>query len=102
MDSVHSIISNFSTLLTVWDEAIGYVKNTEMRSRIRGVSLFMRKFDFCLEQCLVSASCGTVTTLARFTSQQVSAADSQKMAALTVKTLETLRNDAAFGLFGRR
>lgn len=99
-DYLHSIISNFNILLTVWDEALDYVKDSEMRSRIRGVSLFMRKFDFLfgvmLGECLLRHSDNLSKALQ---SPNVSAAEGQKMATLTVKTLETLRNGAAFGLF---
>ena len=95
VDCLHSTISNFNILLTVWDEALDYVKDTEMRSRVRGVSLFMRKFDFLfgvmLGECLLQHKA--------LQSPNVSAAEGQKMATLTVKTLETLWNDAAFGLF---
>ena len=100
-DCLHSIISNFNILLTVWDEALDYVKDSEMRSRIRGISLFMRKFDFLFgvmfEECLLGHSDNLSKALQ---SPNISAAEGQKMATLTVKTLtKTLRNDAAFGLF---
>ena len=74
-----------------------------MRSRlIRGVKLFMRKFDFMfgamLGECLLRHSDNLSQALR---SPQVSAAEGQKMSALTItfKTSET-RNDTAFGLFG--
>lgn len=102
-DSLHFIISNFNVLLTVWDKPLDYVKDSETQSRIRGISLFMRKFDFLsgtmLGECLLQHSDNLNKALQ---SPQVSAGDGQKMASLTVKTLEASQNDAAFGLFWER
>lgn len=73
-----------------------------MQGRIRGVSLFMRKFDFLfgamLGECLSRHSDNLSKALQ---SPTISAAEGQKMAKLTVETLETLRNtcEEAFELF---
>lgn len=71
-----------------------------MQSRIRGVSLFMRKFDFLfgaiLRECLLRHSDNLSKALQ---SPTVSPVEGQKMAKLTVETLETLRNKEAFELF---
>ena len=39
-------IENFETLQSVWEEALEYVKDSDMKARIRGVSTHMRNFDF--------------------------------------------------------
>ena len=99
-DSLDCIIVYFNILLQVWDEALDYVKDSEMQSRIRGVSLFMRKFDFLfgaiLRECLLRHSDNLSKALQ---SPTVSPVEGQKMAKLTVETLETLRNKEAFELF---
>ena len=99
-ESLNCIVRNFNILLEVWEEALAYVKDSEMRSRIRGVSLFMRKFDFLfgimLGECLLRHSDNLSKALQ---SPTVSAAEGQKMASFTVNTLQTIRDEGAFELF---
>ena len=45
-DSLFSIISNYSALLSTWDEAIEAVRDTESKARIRGVQAQTKMFDF--------------------------------------------------------
>ena len=44
-DSLQSILANFETLQSVWDEALEYVKDSDMKARVRGVSTHLRNFD---------------------------------------------------------
>ena len=44
-DSLQGILANFETLQSVWEEALEYVKDNDMKARIRGVSTHMRNFD---------------------------------------------------------
>ena len=40
------ILSNYKILYVLWEESLDYVKETDMRSRIIGVQMCMRSFDF--------------------------------------------------------
>ena len=39
--ALHSILANYEVLQSLWDESLEIVKDTEMRSRIQGVSSFI-------------------------------------------------------------
>lgn len=45
-EALYSVISNYEALLALWEESLDFVKGTEMRSRIVGVSVSMKSFDF--------------------------------------------------------
>ena len=91
------IITNHDLLYQVWKEALEYVKETDMRSRIIGVKTCMRTFDFLfgimLGELLLRHSDNLSKTLQ---SPHMSAAEGQKIAAMTVKTLRTDESFQAF------
>ena len=43
---LRSILDNYEALCTTWEKAIEIAKDTEMKSRIIGVSSQMEKFDY--------------------------------------------------------
>ena len=45
-DSLHSIVTNYAVLQALWEESLEFVKDSEMRSRIIGVSTTMKSFNF--------------------------------------------------------
>ena len=45
-DALHSIVKNYAVLQALWGESLGFVKDSEMQSRIIGVSTTMRSFKF--------------------------------------------------------
>ena len=45
-EALKSIVDNFEVLQNLWEESLEYVKESEMRARIGGVSDGMMKFDF--------------------------------------------------------
>ena len=100
IEFLNCIIRNFNTLFEVLDHALAYVKDSKMWSRIGGVSLLMRKFDFLfgimMGECLSRHSDNFSKALQRPT---VSAVEGQRMASFTVKTLQTIRDERAFELF---
>ena len=69
--------------------------DTEMKARIRGVSAYMKSFDF-LYGLILRHSDNLSRTLQR---ANVSAAEGQLIVTMTIKTLELLRNDNSFRLF---
>ena len=93
------IITNHD-LYQEWEEALEYVKETDMRSRIIGIKTCMRTFDFLfgimLGELLLRHSDNLSKTLQ---SPHMSAAEGQKVAAMTVKMLKSLRTDESFQAF---
>jgi len=85
-----------------WDESLEVVKDTEMRSQIQGVSSCMKSFDYFFEVSLGelllnhSVSDNLSKTLQ---STSMSAAESQKIVNMTVRTLKSIRSDEKFLLF---
>ena len=94
---------NYEVLQMLWQESLEFVKETEMRSRIIGVSACMKSFDFffgaSLGELLLSHSDNLSKTLQ---SSTMSAAEGQRIANMTVTTLESLRTDENFELFWKK
>ena len=89
--ALHSILANYEVLQILWDESLEIVKDTEMRSRIQGVLSCMKSFDFyfgvSLGELLLNHSDNLSKTLQ---SASMSAAVGQKIADLTVCTLNSI------------
>lgn len=99
-DTLKSIIENYEVLMEVREGSLESAKDTEKRARIRGVSLYMRKFDFLfgamVGECLLRHS----DNLSKAQQSQVlCAAEGQRTVVLTLATLEALRKDDKFALF---
>ena len=91
--ALQSIISNYSALQHLWEEALTFVKDTEMKSRILGVSSCMHYFfGICLGELLLKHS----KTLQ---ASKMSDSEGQVIAKMTVKTLQSIRSDDKFVLF---
>ena len=77
-----------------------FVKEAEMRSRIIGVSTCMKSLDFCfgvvLGELLLQHSDNLSRTLQ---ATHMSAAQGQKVAEMTMKTLQSVRSEENFRLF---
>lgn len=101
--ALQSILANYEVLQVLWNESLEFVRETEMRSRIIGVSACMKSFDFffgaSLGELLLSHSDNLSKTLQ---SSTMSAAEGQKVADMTVITLQSLRSDENFLLFWKR
>ena len=84
----------------LWEESLEYVKESEMRARILGVSDRMMKFDFffgaILGETVLSHSDNLSRTLQK---GDISASEGQGVAEMTVTCLKTLRTDDNFALF---
>ena len=84
----------------LWDDSLEVVKDTEMRSRIQGISSCMKSFDFyfgvSLGELLLKHSDNLSKTLQ---SSGMSAAEGQKIADITVRSLNSIRTDDNFSLF---
>ena len=99
-EALKSIVDNFEVLQNLWEESLEYVKESEMRARIGGVSDHMMKFDFffgvMLGQTVLSHSDNLSRTLQK---GDISAPEGQDIAKMTVRCLKTLRTDNNFALF---
>ena len=93
-------MDNFEVLQHLWEESLEYVKESEMRARILGVSDRMMKFDFffgaLLGETVLSHSDNLSRTLQK---GDISASEGQGVAEMTVTCLKTLRTDDNFALF---
>ena len=99
-EALKSIVDNFEVLQHLWEESLEYVKESEMRARILGVSDRMMKFDFffgaILGETVLSHSDNLSRTLQK---GDISASEGQGVAEMTVTCLKTLRTDDNFAPF---
>ena len=99
-EALKSIVDKFEVLQHLWEESLEYVKESEMRARILGVSDRMMKFDFffgaILGETVLSHSDNLSRTLQK---GDISASEGQGVAEMTVTCLKTLRTDDNFALF---
>ena len=99
-EALKSIVDNFEVLQHLWEESVEYVKESEMRARILGVSDRMMKSDFffgaILGETVLSHSDNLSRTLQK---GDISASEGQGIAEMTVTCLKTLRTDDNFALF---
>ena len=99
-EALKSIVDNFEVLQHLWEESLEYVKESEMRARILGVSDRMMKFDFffgaILGETVLSHSDNLSRTLQK---GDISASEGQGVAEMTVTCLKTLLTDDNFALF---
>ena len=99
-EALKSIVDNFEVLQHLQEESLEYVKESEMRARILGVSDRMMKFDFffgaILGETVLSHSDNLSRTLQK---GDISASEGQGVAEMTVTCLKTLRTDDNFALF---
>ena len=80
--------------------SIDCVRDTEMRSRIQGISACMTTFDFFFGVSLGELLLNHSDNLSRaLQASSISAAEGQKIANMTVKTLQAIRTDNEFKLF---
>ena len=101
--ALQSILSNYSVLQVLWQESLDFVKEAEMRSRIQGVSTCMKTFEFfwgvALGELLLNHTDNLSKTLQH---TSMSAAEGQKIAKMTVCTLQSIRSDPNFELFWQK
>lgn len=99
-EALRSILANYEVLQSLWEESMDCVRDTEMRSRIKRISACMTRFDFffgvSLGELLLNHSDNLSRTLQ---ASSMSAAERQKIANMTVKTLQAIRTDNEFKLF---
>ena len=99
-EALHSILANYEVVQSLWEESIDCVRDTEMRSRIQGISACMTTLDFFFGVSLGELLLNHSDNLSRaLQASSISAAEGQKIANMTVKTLQAIRTDNEFKLF---
>eukprot|EP00731_Ephydatia_muelleri_P036378 Em0244g3a len=102
-DSLFGILENYSALMRTWDEAISVARDTESKALIHGVQAQMKKFSFLFGVYLAELVLRHTDNLSKaLQCDTVSAAEAQDTAAMVMHTLQTLRNEEAFDLYGKR
>jgi hypothetical protein len=98
--TLDSVLKNYANLQKLWEWSLDNCSDTDMKARIRGVSKHMEEFDFyfgiALGETLLRHSDNLSATLQK---EDMSAAQAQKIAHMTMETLLSLRDDASFSLF---
>ena len=96
-DSLRSVLDNYTALQHLWDEGLETRLDTEVKARVIGVKSQMETFCYyfgvCLGECVLRHADNLSRTLQ---SSSMSAAGGQKVAVLTVKTLESIRSADLF------
>lgn len=99
-DSLLSILSNYSVLLSAWDEALEAARDTESKARIRGVQVQMRTFDFLFGVSLGEMVLRHTDNLSKtLQDKSISAAEEQQVASMVVRTLQAISSVDSFDLF---
>ena len=99
-EALHSILANYEVLQSLWEESVDCVRDTEMRSRIQGISTCMTTFDFFFGVSLGELLLNHSDNLSRaLQASSISDAEGQKIANMNVKTLQAIRTDNEFKLF---
>ena len=98
--SLESVLKNYTVLQELWIDCEDFVKDADARARINGVSAQMKSFDFLfgvvLGELVLMHSDNLSKTLQH---KHLSTAEGQATAALSVKTIEIIRDDKSFDLF---
>lgn len=98
-EALQSILSNYEVLQELWTNSLD-VRDTEMRVRILGVASQMTRFNFYFGVSLGNLILRHSDNLSRTLQKtEISAAEGQEVATMTLQTLKTLRSDTNFKLF---
>ena len=99
-DSLASIIDNYVVLLSTWQESLEIVHDTTMKARIHGVQAQVKTFQFFYGAVLGEKLLRHTDNLSKtLQHNQISAAEGQQLAQMTVRTLKTLCSEQAYDLF---
>ena len=98
--SMQSIIDNYQKLKALWEWSLEEYKESERKIRIEGMQARMKKFDFFFGLTLGAQILTHADSLsATLQMQDLLACEAQELAKMTVKTLNSVRNDESFKLF---
>ena len=99
-DAIESIIDNYDTLKKLWVECLESKLDPDVKGRIIGVQTLMLHYNTLFGLILSKKILKLTDNLSRtLQKQEVSAAEEQAVAELTVRTLKAMRSEESFGLF---
>ena len=99
-NSLDSVCENYSILLDTFERSLEIVSDTETKSRIIGVLSQMKSFQYYFGVKLGQLIFGHCDNLSRtLQHKDLSAAEGQSVAALTITTLQSIHTDEMFDLF---
>ena len=100
---MQSVLDNYSVLQELWEELKDLASDPSVKARIIGVQAQFKNFrcffGVLLEELILKHSDNLSKTLQ---SPKLSASEGQRIATMTVKTLQSLRTDSNFDLFWRK
>ena len=100
---LESVIANYVVLQSLWEECYEGTKDSEIRARVTGVEAKMINFEFLFGVCLAHDILRHTDNLSiALQNKTISAAEGQKLAAMTTDTLQELRSEAAYDTFWER
>ena len=103
LSELASILCNFESLQSTWDEAVRATHDTETKARIQGVAIQMKTFNYVfgnmLGELILRHSDNLSSTLQH---KSLSAAEGQQVAHMTVQTFKSIRDDNSYDLFWKR
>ena len=98
--SYKRILDNYALLLEVWDACLELNIDTETRARILGGQAQMKTFHFFFGLLKSQRHFSHTDNLSKsLQAKKSSATTGQKLACLTVDTLQSLRNDESLNAF---
>ena len=93
------IIENYPLLLALWEECLKEKLDPETRSQIIGCRAQMKVFNFYFGLCLGQKLYALTDNLSKSIQKEIMpAVTGQRIAALTLKTIERMRNEADLNL----
>ena len=96
-DTLQRILANYNYLQLLWEDSLENVREPEMRSRVLGVSISMKSFDFffgvTIGEMLLRHSDNLSRTLQL---PQISAAERQAVGSMNLSTLRTEERSTQF------
>jgi len=99
-ETLASVLNNFNELMDLWEWSLSVVKDTEMKARISGVKAIMPKFSFFFGCSLGETILRQTDNLSKaLQATEISAAEGQHLANLTIEALNNGRNDEQFEAF---
>ena len=102
-NSLQSVLDNYSFLQEFWEESKDLASDPLVKARIIGVQAQFKNFRYffgvLLGELILKHSDNLSKTLQ---SPKLSASEGQRIATMTVKTLQSLRTDSNFDLFRRK
>ena len=99
-DSLGSVISNYAILQDTFEQSKNEVTDTELKSRIIGVSAQMTSFEYLFGTLLGECILRNIDNLSKtLQNPEMSAAEAQDIVKLTASTLQSIRTTEMFDQF---